>query len=765
VIGPKASWLPREFPERFFGPGNTLRWKDIQERRLKAAILEELAPWLDDLRTEADPLCLPCVREGGRVEWYALSATDRGARALREQLIAFVGPSYAGPWADWSRLEATDPVEEAVMRAAPGRAYRLRVPRLELKDKVREKLRYMRALHKERPSRLAFIPRPTGRILGDFEHALRCRDGAAAAAHIDELRRLGRLSAQNQLFLEVLRAECLLDWEYIVEPRRFELLLTLSRPRRVTQALIRAYYARNLRSFEETSDAAGAVRYFGKTWEACGSLFRTHQGMAAPEVSHCFMMVAAVAQPPRPGLRDELLAALPASAPERFYLDALAALVPSPRDAGPTPGLGAARQAFEAGDVDRAFQEALASPMSLEQLALVLRCARELDTLDAARKAIAAVESTSAHARETLLGRAPLRAHYDSLYELATKPRVPREVVPTPAVVIPADPGGWLELLREERLWPGALEVVERGVREWRRSEWVGNPARVAATAKALGAVRPPWGEETLRMGLPHLLSFFLPPEGRPERVLKPVLEQLATIIELDEQARVEQLHALSEVTEALLGIGLSSDEYRSVLGSLRETWERVGAGSLGDWALDTLDMLVVQPAADKEERTQFFHKVTAYLRQHLRRTSREQLLLLQGLAKELSLDVPEDLGRKLRVGSGEDAEAGRGLAKLLAGRRIALYSLKEAVLGRVEQVIMQLAPTARVACFQDKVGGSSALKQQAETADIFVIATAAAKHAATGFIAAHRPPGATTLYAAGQGSASMLRALSEWEG
>lgn len=764
MSGPKASWLPREFSERFFGPGNKLRWNAIQERRLEAAIMEELAPWLEDLHAEADPLCLPCVREDGRVEWYALSATDRGARALREQLIAFVGPSYAGPWADWSRLEDTDPVEAAVMRAAPGRAYRLRVPRRELRAKIREKLRYMRALHKDRPSRLAFIPRPTGRILGDFEYALRSRDGAAAAFHIDELRRLGRLSAQNQLFLEVLRAECFLDWEFIVEPRRFELLLTLSRPWRVTRALIRAYYARNLRAFEETGDAAGAVRYFGETWEAYGSLFRTRRGMEAPEVSHCFMMVAAVARPPRPELRDELLAALPASAPDRSYLEALAALVPDFRDAGPAPGLGAARRAFEAADVDRAFQEALVSSASVEQLALVLRCARELDTLDAARKALAAVDAASALAREMLLGRAPLRAHYDSLYELATKPQVSCEVIPTPAVVIPTDPGGWLELLREERPWPGALEVVERGVREWRRSEWVGEPARVEATARALGAVRPSWGEDALRMGLPHLLSFFLPPEGRPERVLKPVLKQLATVIELDDQVRVEQLHALSEVTEALIGTGLSFDEYRSVLSSLRETWERVGAASLGDWALDTLDMLVVQPAAAKEERTLFFHKVTAYLRQHLRRARREQLLLLQGLARELSLHVPEDLGQKLRAGSGEDTETGRGLGELLAGRRIALYSLKDAVLARVEQVIKQLAPTARVACFKDKVGGSSVLKQQAETADIFVIATAAAKHAATGFIAAHRPPGATTLYAAGQGSASMLRALSEWE-
>ncbi|ADO70531.1 protein DpdD [Stigmatella aurantiaca] len=761
MSAPPRSWLPPGFPERFFGPGNKLRWEKIQEKRLPHDTLERLAPWIEALRAGEDPLCLPRVREDDRVEWYALSATASGARALREQLIAFVGPSYAGPWAAWSQLDTQDPIDQAVRQAAPGRAFRLRVPRKEYREHVRRKLLLMQTLRKERPLRLLAVPRPTGRILGDFEHALRAGDGTAAAGHIAEFRRLGRLSAQNQLFLEVLRAECLQAWEELLEPRRFNTLLTLARPRRVTQALIRALYVQELRPFERACDAAGAVAHFSQLWPTCPTLFRTRRGMAAPEVTRCFMMLAAAARPARPELRDELLAALPVNALDRPYLEALAALVPGPQGMAPAHGLDAARKAFEEADVDRAFQEALTHPEGVERLALLLRCASELDTLDAARKALASVDSASPNEREALLGREPLRRHYERLLELATQPPARPTAAPPSPPVIPVDPSGWLERLRHPEPWPSALEVAEHGMREWLRPEWIGNPARVEATARELGTVRPPWGEEALRTGLPHLLSFLLTPEG-PERVLKPVLEQLAVVIALDDQVRVEQLQALCEVTEALIRIGLTAGEYRSALTSLRETWMRVAAASLGDWALDTLDMLVNHPAADPEERAQFFHEVTRYLQHHMRRTSREQILLLRDLAKELALHVPSPLEQRLQDESRENSASGGTLAAALEGRKIALYSLKANVLERVTRVIKQLAPTARVACFSDKAGGSPALKQQAATADIFVIATAAAKHAATEFIGVNRPKGAATLYAAGQGSASMLRALRD---
>jgi hypothetical protein len=68
------------------------------------------------------------------------------------------------------------------------------------------------------------------------------------------------------------------------------------------------------------------------------------------------------------------------------------------------------------------------------------------------------------------------------------------------------------------------------------------------------------------------------------------------------------------------------------------------------------------------------------------------------------------------------------------------------------------------ISVFHDHVGGSPALRAAAVRADVFVLAIAAAKHAATGYIAQNRSKDRLTLYARGQGSAGLLTALRENE-
>ncbi len=77
--------------------------------------------------------------------------------------------------------------------------------------------------------------------------------------------------------------------------------------------------------------------------------------------------------------------------------------------------------------------------------------------------------------------------------------------------------------------------------------------------------------------------------------------------------------------------------------------------------------------------------------------------------------------------------------------------------------MISELCPGIRIDTFSDYVGGSPALRKAATTADVFILATAAAKHAATTFIEHRRPKNLVTLYARGQGSASLLEALREY--
>ena len=113
--------------------------------------------------------------------------------------------------------------------------------------------------------------------------------------------------------------------------------------------------------------------------------------------------------------------------------------------------------------------------------------------------------------------------------------------------------------------------------------------------------------------------------------------------------------------------------------------------------------------------------------------------------------------------GDAEISEEEANPLGLLTGKTIALYSLRETVLHRIANVLNDTVKDVSVTTFHDKTGGSSALRSAARNADVFVIAIAAAKHAATNFIEGERGSHAVTLKPDGQGSASMLRSLHEY--
>jgi hypothetical protein len=89
----------------------------------------------------------------------------------------------------------------------------------------------------------------------------------------------------------------------------------------------------------------------------------------------------------------------------------------------------------------------------------------------------------------------------------------------------------------------------------------------------------------------------------------------------------------------------------------------------------------------------------------------------------------------------------------------VLLYSLDEGVLARTRALMETLAPGAEVKLSHDHVG-TPRLRQYARGADLIVLATRCAKHAATGFIRSHAYPSAQVIEADGSGSASMLRAV-----
>jgi hypothetical protein len=89
----------------------------------------------------------------------------------------------------------------------------------------------------------------------------------------------------------------------------------------------------------------------------------------------------------------------------------------------------------------------------------------------------------------------------------------------------------------------------------------------------------------------------------------------------------------------------------------------------------------------------------------------------------------------------------------------VAAYTLTERAGKQFQSVLESLAPGVRVSLAHD-LHASPRLKQLARQADLFVLVTSSAKHAASDCVRANRPPEKPTLLPTGKGAASLLASV-----
>ena len=161
----------------------------------------------------------------------------------------------------------------------------------------------------------------------------------------------------------------------------------------------------------------------------------------------------------------------------------------------------------------------------------------------------------------------------------------------------------------------------------------------------------------------------------------------------------------------------------------------------------------------DRASRSPTVPSIRGELGSYRGRLVPSQLQTLRRLSTELSM--PE-LFRELAEdrSTAEVVQQAQEHAGLLANKTVAIYTLTESAGQRVRDMLSQTYPGVVVQLSHDKVGNDR-LKQLARNADLFVMVTASAKHAATLFIEEHRR-GRPLLRPAGKGSASALRVIHE---
>lgn len=202
----------------------------------------------------------------------------------------------------------------------------------------------------------------------------------------------------------------------------------------------------------------------------------------------------------------------------------------------------------------------------------------------------------------------------------------------------------------------------------------------------------------------------------------------------------------------ALLSIFLSSaprrDEYAALLDDIANFAPQWSSISSAAQTLDLADAVSCGPRVDPDAQAQFFSAVLGPLYNQRQRLSAG----LRGLASLITSDAALNWDWAVVTAGAVDASP-----ELPAGLSVLIYSLDEGTLARVTSSLAATYPALTVHQSSDKVGTPS-LRQHSRRADLTVIATGRATHAATGFITTHAR--GRICYPDGSGAASMLRVI-----
>lgn len=781
------------FLREFFAPPNRFAFDDLAHQRHAY-----VRPWVEDVRASPpQPAVLPCWR-ADQVVWYIVPFSPEQAGALADVLEAFVGSTFSTFRGVGEPLDSRDPIDSAVARVTRGLGSKLRGPTgRDGQRLLRQHLELMRGVLGQRPIREVDRPRATGRVLRDFFVALAAGNAASAEAHVQYLVEHRRIDAANGLFLRVQAHAAFKRWKTLLALPELGDLLEMRRPVAVTEALLQAVYWTELAPFAIGGDLDGmAAAFEASVRPKFGALLTRRAGIRAFEAATVLMLHATVGPLPDTLLRDTMVALPDLSEDARSLLQALAERRPAEAPPVDADVLRAASAAQQEGDYDRVFSLASQAPASLVRARLLLEAAYELQSLEARATALDAVAVLSPEERDSLLSTRLQRTLYERLRNTTlesikatddqTEERgsgVETVALGTHAAQVDAQrasvervPNDWLEWLarvESDVSWSQALQVARQGGAEWEVEAFLSRPGAADILAAALNRAT---SSDALQCALPHLLAYLRRDPAWPRREAAPLYGLMMQVLVLGTRGAEDDLVVAYDLLDVLLGFAPDMRHYEALMNEVEYLVTEHPSLAQVSWGLDVLDLMLMHPCPARSLPLRMLTVVTAVLQKHWRHVDPSQWDTLGALASDIGYPEvvqgaapPNALrGRTEAEGSVESVHAAGPSGvdfTYLYRKAIVLYSLTENATRRARDLILEREPGATVELCADHVGGPR-LRHLARNADVFIVATGSAKHAATEFIEAHRPKGdptRVTLRPAGRGTASILQALSAY--
>jgi hypothetical protein len=749
---------------RFFGPLN-----EIELDSLTAPVLEILQPWIDRYERGSGPAFLP-RQWGEALYWYGFTEDSAQRRDIQDLLPHWIGPARSDAHFRRGAIDPDDPFDAGLEASWPGRVLRLEVwPQRDgeahaaSKTVVRNRLVSLARVFAARPPRRRATASSLSALLDDLDLAASAGDGERVENLLDDLGERRLLDAPNTTFVAV-RAHSLLGrHEDVVADATLDALDGLRVPGGAALFVARSAYEVHMREADERQNAPALLALRGTLHPALRHVLR--QGPVSAERS------VAVARAVAIGDESEAQASLRSVLPHAAHLLALVGDVAAEHtstfdlssstsvepaevtsvpvetsrvvDATPEPagdstsdpwnGAVALHDRLEELRDARAFETLLSlaseaePPLTAGELEIVIIAAFEMETPEAAAQALALVDRDLGTPNEVEWTSRIFSMMTDALIGLTELPDVPL------------------------RNWEDWFDAVATG-------------ESVSDAALDRASDWPPLAGPELLARLGNLTDPILlaPVLGRlraaHEQVLSPaaraqVARTLLTVLAFSDRPDASiRSAALGLVNDALDG-GLSQDDANDLIATAQELLiSQLSVGTV-NWLIDLRSELGdVLGVSHAEALAVLDHELLRRLRPLATAISRAAWEALRAIIQQVGSQFPPDVEARLAEKDEPDPLA------CLAGKKILMYSLRERSARQAAARLRQLEGVE--VTISSEHGGTTQLAGQVAGADVVVIVTAAAKHAATEFIEAAGPSRLVRVNSAGM--SAILTALED---
>jgi hypothetical protein len=665
---------------------------------------------------------LPRVIEKNIV-YYLVARNAREWRHLRPLALAFAGPTIT-TFPRHLRLKNEDPAERVLLNA------NFIVAKLGVPSNVpgfeRRKLYALHAVHRlavaasNCPKQDLERRQTTAELLDRFEYALDAGNSHAAEEVLDELRQRHHLDALNLKFMRVELLARFGKWEELRSSSFFLSLTMTRRPGRITSALVEALYRTTLVSREDELKLLVTV-FRTELFPQSGALFERLPRNPSWPVFKSFAIYAASAPESSAFVRQGLEKAVKESDDERFE-----AFWGKCREFNPQES-----KKITFSDLVRIPPDP-DSERARDALAVAFR---DDDPLEA-RAALTFFAALEEGKRFAVLSCGNFHAMWRHLNEIALDSWEQ-----------------WFAALDQEEN-TNYRDLVILAMDAWPATKKLADSSRARDFRSAMeGAVSTPLGQKRLVECLPRLVQWLQEDANYPSTEAVPVYLFCLELYALAERISEEALDSFALLLDGTLGCGLDAAQYAEAIDAAVVMAEQVNGARAQAGLLELADLAVDHQAPNTGKRVELLWSVLVALRRIKVNLSRGQRESLSRVMRLLGIEGDVNF-EELR-----DAQEGTSPLDSLAHRHVAIYTLAETSGRRAMETLKEIVPSIRVSLNCDKVG-SEALRNIARSADYLVMATRAAKHAATQFIERHRPQDMPIIYPQGKGTSSILRSL-----